>query len=301
MIPLKINIQYRKQVVLLEWCYIMKTRVITGIVGTAIVIPCLIFMHTFAFPSFLAVISFMAVYEVIKATGGKNNIITVISCISAAVIPFLFHFNIELPIMPIAVIYILAYFIIMILMHKKTTWNDIITALFATVAIPCSMSFLIELRDVYLRYPDKYTKSAGVFLIIFAIFCAWMTDIFAYFAGRAFGKHKLCPDISPKKTVEGAVGGIIGAVVLNLILFVIFDKYFFTMHTIRWWQIIIISILLSVVSMFGDLSASIIKRNHNIKDFGKILPGHGGIMDRFDSFLFVLPALYASLFFLHWG
>lgn len=279
----------------------MKTRIITGIIGAAAVIPCFIFMHTIIFPIFLALISFLAVYEIIKATGGKNDLMTIISCITAAIIPFLFHFNIELPIMPIAVIYILVYFIIMVLMHKKTTWNDVITALFSTVAISCSMSFLIELRDIYLQFPEKYTKSSGVFLILFAIFAAWMTDIFAYFAGRALGKHKLCPEISPKKTVEGAIGGIIGAAVLNLILFVIFDKYFFSMHTIQWWQIIIISVILSIVSMFGDLSASIIKRNHGIKDFGKILPGHGGIMDRFDSCLFVLPALYAAVFFLNWG
>lgn len=273
----------------------MKTRIITSIVGLMIVIPFFVFMHTAAFPVFIAIVSAIAVYEIIKATGGKNNLLLALSCITAAVIPFIFHLDIRIsliPVAPITATYILVYFIIMVSMHKKTTFNDCITALFATLVVPCSLSVLIELRDVYIEFPEKYTKTTGVFLILFGLFCSWMTDIFAYFSGRAFGKHKLCPNISPKKTVEGAIGGVIGAAVFNIILFFIFDKFFFTAHTIQWWQIIIISMILSVVSMFGDLSASIIKRNHNIKDFGKILPGHGGIMDRFDSCLFVLPALY---------
>ena len=277
----------------------MKTRVITAVVGAAIVIPCLIFMHTIAFPVFLALVSLIAVYEVIKATGGKNNLIMILSCITAAAVPFLFHFNVKISFMPVAIIYILIYFIIMVLMHRKTTFNDVVTALFATAAIPCSLSLLISLRDLYITHPERYSKANGVFLIVFAIFCAWMTDIFAYLAGRTFGKHKLCPEVSPKKTVEGAIGGVIGAIALNLVLFFVFDKYFFTVHTLQWWQIIIISIVLSVISMFGDLSASIIKRNHNIKDFGKLLPGHGGVMDRFDSCLFVVPALYASIYLLN--
>lgn len=279
----------------------MKTRVITGIVGAAIVIPCLIFMHTIAFPIFLAAVSFLAVYEVIKATGVKNSLIIALSCLTAAVIPFLFHFGIEVPFAPTAAIYTLVYFMIMVLMHNQTKWVDVVTSLFATAAVPCSISFLIKLRDVYIEYPEHYSKSVGVFLIIFALFSSWITDIFAYFSGRALGKHKLCPTISPKKTVEGAIGGVVGAAVFNIILFVIFDKTFFDVHTITWWQIIIISVLLSVLSMFGDLSASILKRNHDIKDFGKILPGHGGVMDRFDSCLFVIPALYAAIFFLNQG
>ena len=277
----------------------MKQRVITGIVGLVIVIPFFIFMHTVAFPIFVAIVSALAVYEIIKATGGKNNLILALSCLTAAAIPFVFHYNIKIPFMPTAIIYTLVYFMIMVPTHKKTTFNDCLTALFAALAVPCSLSVLIELRDVYIDFPEKYTKANGVFLIIFGLFCSWITDIFAYFTGRAFGKHKLCPKIRPKKTVEGALGGIVCAAVFNVILYVIFDKYFFTVHTIAVWQIIIISVILSVVSMFGDLSASIIKRNHNIKDFGKILPGHGGIMDRFDSCLFVLPALYACLYCLY--
>ena len=278
----------------------MKTRILTGLIAVAVIlVPCIVFMHTVVLPVILGLFAAIAVHEVIKATGGKNNVLTAISCITAAAIPFIFHFNIEIPFMPVAVAYTLAYFIIMVPMHKKTTFNDVVTALFATVAIPSSISIFILLRDVYITNPQAYTKSSGVFFILFAMFCAWMTDTFAYFSGKVLGKHKLCPNVSPNKTIEGAVGGVIGATGMNLILFFIFDKFFFTVHTLAWWQIIIISAVLSVISMFGDLSASIIKRNHGIKDFGKIFPGHGGVMDRIDSCLFVLPALYFAVYLIN--
>ena len=122
--------------------------------------------------------------------------------------------------------------------------------------------------------------------------CSWLTDVFAYFTGRAFGKHKLCPKISPKKTVEGAIGGIIIPAVINIIVLAVFEKFFFDGTVIPYWAMLIISPVLSVASMLGDLSASTIKRNFGVKDFSNLIPGHGGIMDRFDSCLFVLPAIY---------
>ncbi len=277
------------------------TRLITSIVGIAIVIPCFVFMYKangIILTTLVSLISLLAVYEVIRAVGCKNNFIIIISMITAAVIPYLFNFDISIPFMPVAIIYCIVYFILMVTMHTKTVFSDVVTALFVTLAIPSAMSTLIEFRDLYIDYPDMFDKSTGVFFIMFGMISAWITDVFAYVVGRRIGKHKLCPNISPKKSVEGAVGGIIGAVICNLILFFVFDKFFFTSHEIRWWEIVIIGIVLSVISMFGDLSASIIKRNHGIKDFGKILPGHGGVMDRFDSCLFVLPTLYAAVYFL---
>ena len=277
----------------------MKTRIITAIAAiTVILVPCFIFLHTFVLPLIMGLFSAIAVYEIIKATGGKNKVILAVSCITAAAVPFLFHFDISIPFMPVAIIYVLAYLIIMVPMHKTTSFNDIVTALFATATVPFSISVFVMLRDVYITAPDKFSKSSGVFLILFAMFSAWMTDTFAYFTGKFLGKNKLCPNVSPNKTIEGAVGGVIGNIIASTVMFIIFDKFFFTVHTFVWWQIIIISAVLSVISMFGDLSASLIKRNHGIKDFGNIFPGHGGVMDRIDSCLFVLPALYLSLYFI---
>ena len=278
----------------------MKTRIITAILAIIIIlVPCFVFLHSFVLPLILGLFAAIAVYEIIKATGGKNKILQAVSCITAATVPMLIHFNIEIPFMPVAIIYVLAYLIIMVPMHKTTKFNDVITALFATVAVPASISIFVLLRDIYILYPDNYSKANGVFLILLAMFSAWMTDTMAYFSGKFLGKHKLCPNVSPNKTIEGAVGGVIGNVIASTVMFLVFDKFFFTMHTFVWWQIIIISAILSVISMFGDLSASMIKRNHGIKDFGNIFPGHGGVMDRIDSCLFVLPALYTAIYFIN--
>jgi phosphatidate cytidylyltransferase len=114
---------------------------------------------------------------------------------------------------------------------------------------------------------------------------AFGSDTFAYFTGKFFGKNKLYPEVSPNKTIEGAIGGIIGSTILSIIYFnyLSINKYFY---------IIIFSVSASIFSMAGDLTASKIKREFGIKDFGYLLPGHGGIMDRFDSVLFVAPAVY---------
>ncbi|ESE31109.1 phosphatidate cytidylyltransferase [Eubacterium brachy ATCC 33089] len=118
-----------------------------------------------------------------------------------------------------------------------------------------------------------------------AIISAFGTDIFAYFVGMALGKHKLCPKISPKKSIEGSVGGIVGSVILSGIFTMIFAQNYI-MHGC------VIGLLGSVVSQFGDLTASVFKRKMGIKDYGKLIPGHGGILDRFDSVLFTAPVVY---------
>lgn len=114
-----------------------------------------------------------------------------------------------------------------------------------------------------------------------------MTDTFAYFTGRFFGNHKLIPSISPKKTVEGAIGGIIGSIVGCVIFALLFPQ-----SNVSLYLGVVIGLLGSLVAQIGDLVASAIKRNCYIKDFGKIIPGHGGILDRFDSILFVSPFIY---------
>ena len=122
-------------------------------------------------------------------------------------------------------------------------------------------------------------------LVWLVIITAFGTDICAYFAGVTMGKHKLCPKISPKKTWEGAIGGILGSVILSGLFGLFFAKEFLI-------HCLVIGFLASIVSMFGDLTASIFKRKMGIKDYGNLIPGHGGILDRFDSVLFTGPVVY---------
>ena len=145
----------------------------------------------------------------------------------------------------------------------------------------------------YLRTTSHRDERDGLFYVFLALIIPWMCDIGAYFIGTFFGRHKLCPAISPKKTVEGLIGGIVvsvGSSVLGAYLYQVLalgDSAYVSL-----WQIALLALLCAPLSVLGDLFASIIKRQSGVKDFGHIMPGHGGIMDRFDSMMFVLPVLY---------
>ena len=284
----------------------MKQRIITGCVIAVFFVLMMLSLHTPIFALLLALLSVVAVYEIHKVAQIKNIPITVLSLIVAALTPisyigydldgsfgdFLLFFRENSSVC--LIFYILAVLILMLAQYQKTRFEHAAISIFTAIAVSYSFSTLLFLRDIS-DLPEYSQRAEGVFFILFSFTCSWFTDIFAYFTGRAFGKHKLCPNISPKKTVEGAIGGIVITMVVNLLLLLVFNRFFFEQAAIPYWLIAVSSVLLSVVSMFGDLSASTIKRNYGIKDFGKILPGHGGIMDRFDSCLFVWPCLYGIL------
>lgn len=277
----------------------MKQRVITGVLSAIIFIGALCLMNTIVFPVFIALLSAMAVYEIEKAVGLKNKLIMILSLILSAAVPFIVHFQAKLPVAAFGGVYVVLILIFMLIEFETTKFEQAITAIFASVCVPYSFSLMIVFRDIHIHF-NGYTKIDGIYLLLFAYFAGWMTDIFAYFVGSKLGKHKLCPKISPKKSVEGAIGGVVGAIILNVLLLFVFKQFFFEGESgLSYLTVIILSVVLSVISMFGDLAASTIKRNFGIKDFGKLLPGHGGIMDRFDSVLFVLPVLYSAIYFMN--
>ena len=135
----------------------------------------------------------------------------------------------------------------------------------------------------------------GEFYWIFMFIGAWMTDVFTYFTGRLFGKHKLIPEISPKKTVEGAIGGTVFCVLGFVIYAIILREHFNVMVSV--WICALTGLLAAIVSQIGDLAMSALKRHYGIKDFSNLLPGHGGILDRFDSIIAVavVLAIFASV------
>lgn len=274
---------------------LVKQRVITGALFAIIFIGAMLLMNTIVFPIFIAILSAIAVCEIAKAVGLKNRLIMAMSLALSVLVPFLFQFRINIPFSVFGGVYVVAILIMMLLQYEKTQFVHAVIAIFASVCIPYSFSVMIIFRDIE-YYIEGYKQIDGIYLLIFAFFASWMTDIFAYFVGSKLGKHKLCPKISPKKSVEGAIGGVVGAVLLNVLLLFVFKRFFGGGAGFSYVVVIVISVILSIVSMFGDLAASTIKRNFGIKDFGKLLPGHGGIMDRFDSALFVLPVLYSAIY-----
>ena len=129
----------------------------------------------------------------------------------------------------------------------------------------------------------------GELLVLLPLVAAWGSDTFAYFVGVRFGRHKLAPVISPKKTIEGSVGGVAGAAALTVVVVMLFNRH--SAIDLPYWVAAIIGACGAVVGQLGDLSFSIIKRQTGIKDYGKIFPGHGGVLDRFDSVIFVAPVV----------
>ena len=156
------------------------------------------------------------------------------------------------------------------------------------------LGFLMALMFVYVfTYPKYQTRmlTAGAYIVWLIFLCSWGCDTCAYCVGMLIGKHKMSPKLSPKKSVEGAIGGVVGAALLTVIYGMIF-KNAMGVTTQHVWIMAAISAVGALISMVGDLTASAIKRNYEIKDYGKLIPGHGGILDRFDSVIFTAPMIY---------
>ncbi len=281
----------------------MAKRIISGLLLTAFAILMIALRDTILLPLVLAAFSCIATIELNNATKLQNKPVMVISIIVSALVPFYYEYGAELSGLPfnldakyLICLYILALFIFMLFEYEKTKFAHIATVIISSLAVPFAITRFMYFRDIDEMFPNAdYTEAHGIFFILFAAFGAWMTDVFAFFAGSFLGKHKLCPKISPKKTVEGAIGGISGCVLASLILYAVFVNFVFEAESANYVAVALMSAFLSIISMCGDLTASVIKRNFDIKDFGKLIPGHGGVLDRFDSIIFVLVALYAVI------
>ena len=278
----------------------MKIRIISGVLYSFIIIAVLFVMNTPALPILLALICGIAVYEINHVAGVKLSL-AIPSIIVGAYIPIEIRYNllekIHIPYFSAFAFYVIAMLILMVRRHSEIKFEQAAISVFASVAVPESLGCWIRMND--LQFSDeRFTQASAVYMILFTLFCCWFTDIFAYFTGVFFGKHKMTPIVSPKKTWEGAIGGVVLTAAMNVGLYFVFANKFFPDGKFMfwdWWAVIPISLVLSVISIFGDLSASVIKRNYGVKDYGKLIPGHGGIMDRFDSTLFVFPMMYGIL------
>lgn len=170
---------------------------------------------------------------------------------------------------------LLLLLVLTVLTKNRISFNEISFVLMGALYVGFGFYFFYLTRAI----------ENGLPLFFFVLFNIWATDSGAYFIGRAFGKRKLWPEISPKKTIEGAIGGIVSAVILSIIF-----QFVYPLFSIPY--VIVIAIIIAVFGQLGDLVESALKRHYGVKDSGNILPGHGGILDRFDSLIFVLPVLH---------
>lgn len=270
----------------------MKQRVITAIVLVLCAIPICIFSGTIVFPIAMAFIGLVGVYEMLGCMGTRKNLLISIPLyILSLAAPFMvwreykffitsFKPDYSAILIPLVfALYLLAVWVFSYQKSQDVDMNKLITSAIVSLYIIGATSSIVMIREAV----------GGEFYWYFIFIGAWVTDTFAYFSGMLFGKHKLIPAVSPKKTVEGAIGGT----VFCIIFFVGYGALInhLTNYNISLVLLGFVGLFSAIVSMIGDLSMSVIKRTYGIKDYGKIFPGHGGVLDRFDSILAVAVVL----------
>ena len=272
----------------------MKQRIITAVVAFFVLLPVLIFSDTFIFPLGLAVCAVLSVWEIFACVGLKNAwLFTAPMYVLGAAFPFLIRYLPDRDLLaPIAicaaVVWTLYAFTVLIFSHGKYPLEAVFVASFSLFYIFIGFNAILFIHDC---------EPGGKYLYYICFLGAWITDIFAYFCGRAFGKHKLIPDVSPKKTVEGSIGGTVFCILVMVIFGFVVEKLVSEISA-NLLIFAVAGVLIAAVSQIGDLSMSVIKRKYGVKDYGFIFPGHGGVLDRFDSVIAVSALLMVfSLFF----
>ncbi len=281
----------------------MLTRIISAAVGIVIMAAVLFFHKTFILPVAVSAIIAIMLYELLRAVNMHKCVPVLISALACGISGPLIYEFIGDPVFDetqgIAVpdgrwatvsgcVTLLAVFVVFMTWlkkHKEIRYEQVFFVLAVMLLIPSAMTTMVRL--------DRET--GDVLLLILGLCGAWVADSGAYFTGVFLGRHKLCPEISPKKTVEGLVGGI----VTTAVVFAVIGYFSFGRESAGGIEAVadvaifaVIGMVCAGVGTVGDLSASMVKRQIGIKDYGRIMPGHGGLMDRFDSVLFVLPTFY---------
>ena len=263
----------------------MKQRIITAVVAMALFLPILIYGNL----PFLFLIYAMAtvgLYELIKMK--RLPMMTISTLLSFLMLWVLlipdrfdsFFSMIQYDKMDLLIIGAFLLLIVTVVSKNAFTYDDAAFLLLSVLYIGISFYYFYHTR----------AGEAGLAAILFVLITIWVTDSGAYFVGRSLGKRKLWPEISPNKTVEGFFGGIACAIIASILF------YFFNVLDYNIGKMMIIALLIAVFGQLGDLVQSAYKRHYGVKDSGNLLPGHGGILDRFDSLLFVLPILHFFIF-----
>ncbi len=257
----------------------MKQRIITAIIAAAVFLP-IVIIGGIPFTILVYLMGAIAIFELLRMKHiNIASIPGIISIILLWIILIPNKYNDLFTILKftkIEIVLLIVLFILTYTVISKNSFNfdDAGLVILAALYIGFGFYYMIEIRTLGLAY------------IFYAFVVIWTTDSGAYFVGRKLGKSKLWPEISPNKTIEGFVGGIVTAIVFAFIFNMITDLFD------SFLSLIIVTLFVSVFGQIGDLVESALKRHYNVKDSGSLLPGHGGILDRFDSMIFILPILY---------
>lgn len=268
----------------------MLTRVLFGVVGFVLVLLALFVFPPIVLEIALALLCALATYELLCPTGLVRSHKMVLLCTlvslgyslnqTGLMLQNSMHAAVDLA---LQLVLLLGLFACLLRRHETVRASEVLCGFFGALMLP---HLLLSLLRVF-------QMEDGSFLVLLPLLAAWGSDTFAYFTGRLFGRHKLAPVVSPKKTVEGAVGGLVGGAVCVLVFTLILDRTLG--FSLPYLAAALLGAAGAVIGQVGDLSFSIIKRQTGIKDYGNIFPGHGGVLDRFDSVIFVAPVVEAVL------
>lgn len=263
-----------------------KTRLLSSIVLVILIASVLILGGPVLF-LFTLFVALKAFFEMTKATNvrGERDKVCLLEIFGAlGVLGYygvIYFANTETYIMLTITLTIVAILFVYVFTFPKYEANQIMAAIFSFIYAPIMLAYLYLTRNL----------ENGIYIVWLIFISSWICDTCAYLVGMAIGKHKLAPILSPKKSIEGGIGGIAGAALVGLIYAVILKNIGISQGNLL-WVFPVISAIGAMISQVGDLAASAIKRNFGIKDYGKLIPGHGGIMDRFDSVIFTAPMIY---------
>ena len=261
-----------------------KTRLLSGILLVIIALITIISGGDILFGTLLA-ISLIGMSEIYKVLKIQNTLLGVVGYIAAVGYYALIRMGKTDMITMLTIAFLIVLMAVFVLCYPKYRSEQVMLAFFGLFYVAFMLSYVYQIRML----------EQGAFLVWLVFLCSWGCDTCAYCAGVTLGKHKLAPVLSPKKSIEGAIGGVLGAALLGAIYAVAINRFAPGTDAGVFAYALICGIG-GIISQVGDLAASAIKRNHDIKDYGKLIPGHGGILDRFDSVIFTAPVIYALLF-----
>ena len=277
----------------------MKERVLFGVVGAVAVLLALYVFPSIVLELAVAVLGVFATWEVLGTTKLVHNRLEILLCLLVSLGLGVGHLSL-LPLEVTAVAQGLVFvllagsFAIELKFHERMNAAQVAWGFFGALLVPYLLLSLVRIFQMDFLPPIGDTDlRIGQFIVLLPLLAAWGADTCALFTGMAFGQHKLAPVVSPKKTVEGAVGGVVGGALLVLLASVLLNIFLDLDMPI--WTAVLLGGAGAVLGEIGDLSFSVIKRQTGIKDYGHIFPGHGGVLDRFDSVLFVAP--FAEILF----
>ncbi len=258
-----------------------RTRLLSGIILVAIALV-VILTGGYLLLAVMATVSAIGLYELYRVFNIHKSILMIVGILCTAIYyGIAFVFANEFNYMVLFLAFLLVLLAIYVFSYPKYKADQIMAAFFGVFYVSVMLSHVMLTRLL----------PSGQYIVWLIFLCSWGSDTCAYCVGMLFGKHKMSPVLSPKKSVEGAVGGVVGAALLTALYTYIFR----TQMDLTTTEILILAVgamLGALISMVGDLAASAIKRNYDIKDYGNLIPGHGGILDRFDSVIVTAPIIY---------